>query len=70
MGELIGRVFVSKVSLDYAFYLFRQDRLATDAWKIIAALKKEKGDLEVGNHICYCFHLLTVFQRIKPTSEA
>ncbi|CAH3139171.1 unnamed protein product, partial [Porites lobata] len=23
-----------------------KDRLATDAWKIIAALKKEKGDLE------------------------
>ena len=30
-----------------------QDRLATDAWKIIAALKKEKGDLEVGNHIFF-----------------
>jgi len=26
-----------------------QDRLAADAWKIIAALKKEKGELEVGN---------------------
>jgi len=24
-----------------------QDKLASDAWKIIAALKKEKGDLEV-----------------------
>ena len=30
-----------------------QDRLATDAWKIIATLKKEKGDLEVGNHILF-----------------
>jgi len=24
-----------------------QDKLASDAWKIIAALNKEKGDLEV-----------------------
>ena len=30
----------------FPFFADLQDRLATDAWKIITALKKEKGDLE------------------------
>ena len=61
--------------------IFLQDRLAADAWKIIAALKKEKGDLEVRNdmllsslvlgalvqciHMRYCFFSLNSRFRLR-----